>query len=394
MSGHFDFGGSAMDRNIECPGSVGHLKEFPLADTVYSKEGTEKHDACERILKGADPFDVDLDDETMDFALNYKGFLDDLAQEITERTGEQPTLVIEQKLKINIIGENVGGTADAIMSAEGLYGWELHIIDAKNGFEYVDPIKNRQCGTYAIAACHELGIDFDEVTVYFHIYQPNGLSDQHFRSWEVDMKWLKLLGDMIQEAIVNSRYKEAKRSRGDHCQYCNKTMCYVWQDELKSSGLTIAKIESRLPELNKETTERLLKIGELAPMVSKMAKEAAAILFERAQAGDVIPGKKLVKNVGSREWIDNSKLSAMCHDLGMDTGALWKPQAMVGPAPIETLIKKMTSGKEGKEKRLELLEIFNKQVMKPEKGVALVKATDRRESLTVGFTDEDDEELI
>jgi hypothetical protein len=369
---------------FECPGSASHLEKYPLPETKYSAAGTKSHTVAEAICRGEDPYEIDCSPEDLEFAIGYAEVVKSVIDEVREETGEEPTVEFEHQISCEVDGELVGGTPDCLVYAdEG----PLHVIDAKAGFDYVEVKGNLQLRTYAYVA-EKLSI-FD--SLHFHMYQPNCLGDNAHRRSDEGWAWVEDFEGKLRQTIAATKAKGEVYKSGEHCLYCNKPMCPLINQQLETSGVTVPAVKSLLPKLSEMDTERLLKMQDLAPLVASMAKQAGAILLERAKAGDDIPGRKLIKDEGNRDWKTGTPGPIpMAKKLGIDARDFYAPAKLLGPAPIEKAIKAKYKGKAKAEEREKYLAALAELVEKPDKGVKLVDAKAKGQAVTVAFNSEDD----
>ena len=379
MPKHFDYGGSALGRIIHCPGSLKHLKANPTPSTQYSEKGSEAHKIAEEILKGADPFEIECEASTLEFAMGYAQVVQDVIDNLRDATGEEPTVIIEKQIGTELEGVMIGGTPDCLVYVDG---HELHVIDAKNGFEFVNPACNWQLRSYTYAAIEELGLFVEDVVT--HVYQPNSLGDRDHREAREGMDWMKAFPGFVRGAKEKAEADDPIMITGEHCQFCNKAECPLHQENMEE----VAKIDT---DIEKCDDAKLLRILEVAPLVSSMEKQARALLTERAKAGQQIEGMKLVKVQGNRDWKQGtpSPITASKR-VGLTSKDFYAPPKTLSPTQVEKKIQQMYKGKDNTAEREKFLSALSEMVERPDRGVKLVDAKAKGEPVNTTFDKSDD----
>jgi len=306
----------------------------------------------------------------------YVEYLDELRLDLEIAEDRMSSLILEQKFNLKAVSEHAYGSADATIYVD--FG-TLHIIDAKFGYRYVDADENKQLMYYAIGIIDELQLNPSDVVL--HIYQPFCGDDiPAGRSWKVSMERLMEYRRMLIDCVAKINSGDTEYVTGDHCVFCNKAACPKIEAEINEL-LPSAPIESI--EVSKFSTEKLLKMISAEKLLTGMISDAKKILHHRALDGDVIPGKKLVKAYGSRQWIHNFNATAFANSVGLDYELMYDVPKVLSAPSIEGILKKVYPArkKEDKVKRAEILAIFNEKVCKPDNGVRLVDDSNKGEAV-------------
>ena len=206
-------------------------------------------------------------------------------------------LLIQTRVHVDVEGEPLSGTADAIVYSEP----DLEIVDLKYGQGVGVEPDSPQLRIYALGALEELGPFVTVTDVAMTIVQPrNGgvktarLSVAELSAWERDI--LKL-------AIARLAADDQTEIPGDHCQWCVRAGECRALAELAAANAMVAFDE--LPPdpqgMSDEDLGRLLGYGE---MIAQWLTAVRAEVSARIDQGRPVPGWKLVPKRAMRKWSD------------------------------------------------------------------------------------------
>ena len=160
---HARLSASRMDRVMSCPGSYRLESLIPEQPSgPAAARGTAIHELSEKILRGEEIDDKDIDPDYIEMAKKYANFVEGYFENPRKRMIE---VNLDDGLKS--IHKALGGTADAIL----VEGDTMACIDLKTGRVAVDAEDNMQLMTYALGAMLKLNAP-DSINVDLVIFQP------------------------------------------------------------------------------------------------------------------------------------------------------------------------------------------------------------------------------
>lgn len=353
-SKHSRFSPSKMARRIACPGSA-HIDNKNTTNP-YADEGTEAHKIAadlldDRNLRGevilaeaAHPI-AGPDDHIIKNIQPYIDYVESI-------NGNQ---FVETQVAIKSISEEIYGTADCIVDD---WPHRLHIIDLKYGAgKIVEVEDNAQLATYALGALETFGDDFEEI--WITIVQPRiEHKDGPIRTWkttpaELKKNWYNKIKKAYEKAIA----KPDLFKPGYHCMWCTGAM--ECPGAKKESKAIVKKFEKS--EAITDDNKKLAKLLNSEQMILEYLKQAKQEAFERLRTGQKIPGFKLVRNFGNTTWIDKAKAERV---FSLHSDACW-----------DRSLKSI-----GKLKKIVSPDIVDRLTHRPDKGLALVPESDKRQS--------------
>lgn len=273
-------------------------------DSVHSVTGTAAHAIAahcqnERI----DPFmvlDLPKDErgKFVDFPTEAAGKLGilgdlvsdqgwrDLVDNVTEFVTDGLQLMnsgwqvwIEEKVCASSIDDRIWGTADRIAWHPGLKF--LKIDDYKNGFGYVNEVRNKQMGIYAQAAIDTLGLNPETVTTM--VYQPNavGHASKRHHAWSVAER-RELSIDLKTAILAHEEDPYPVPNPGKWCVFCKaKGIC----PKFKEVGDDVIKESGGLKAPFSMSDADLAHARALLPKLRMWVKEVDQRVYARLMAG-------------------------------------------------------------------------------------------------------------
>jgi len=371
---HSGIGPSSCGRWLKCPGSVKMLEDNPLPDTEYNVAGTEFHKECEKALK--DLLFAAKDPDVEEYRQVFINILDTYPVSLLIHG-------VEKEVQLKSVAPDAYGTPDAYIGAD----FEtLHVFDVKSGWQYVSPDENEQLMYYALAIIETHNLDPSKVIL--HIYQPS--RDEKWK--EADVSMVRLWEFLEELKIGAQAVKSASEHRevGAWCEYCNKAACPEFKGKLeKATGISLTDPKAQPPDVNKLDNKKLAQLLEMEKLVTKMFKEAAALAKSRAMAGEKIPGKKLVKATGNRQWKMDTDFDKLAKELKIEPEEFYNKVLVTAPA-FEAVVKANFPGRSRliDKARNDSLAVYEKQIERPDKGAKLVsEATGGETYLPEAFAD-------
>ena len=359
MGAHAILSASSSNRWIHCPPSVRLSQKYEDDVSPYALEGTSAHSLAEYKLKNLLGLDIKNPTDDLDF---YDEEMDELtegyASYVTEVISryESPTVFVEERLDLSEYVKESFGTADCVIVG----GNDLHIVDLKTGYIFVDAKENSQLMLYGLGALTLFDGIYDIEKVVLHIYQPRRCN---ISTYVISKKELYEWGESIRE-IAEKAYKgEGEFSCGEWCIFCKaKNTCRKRAEE----NLKLAQEEFTLPpELSDDEIEEILpRLDELEQWV----KDIKAYALERALRGYRWKDLKLVEGRSNRKYRDEDEVIKRVKELGFNPSE----EKLLGI----TAMTKLLGNKVFDENITDLLE-------KPKGKLTLVSIDDKREEVKI-----------
>lgn len=333
---------------------------MPSYSSDFAAEGTLAHEVAERILNGANPYELkdEYDYDMLTHVMLYTDYVKAL----------QGDLLVEHRFHLKDLHEDLFGTADAVVWDEDTRA--LHCVDLKYGAGVgVEVSNNPQLLYYALGALLETKRPAKRVVMT--IVQPRcPHPDGPIRSWEIPaMDLLDWSADLV-EAAKRTQEPDAPLNAGEHCRWCPAAaVC----PKLLEKAQATAKLEFR--QDFSYDPKQLADSLELADVVELWVKAVREFAYQEANHGRPAPGWKLVEKRATRKWMDEQETVKALHDYGMDDADIFDRKIKT-PAVIEKVV-----GKEGKE----FLETL---VVRESSGTTLVHESDSRPAVRSGAADD------
>ena len=355
---------SGAHRWMNCTPSARLEADLPDSTSEAAKEGTIAHALAEKKLNGwlktgkrvaYKAPDASMGEYTDDYRDYVIGIVNDLAN-----AGLNPQLKVEVQLDLSSWIPEGFGTSDAVIISDDV----LHVIDFKYGKNVkVDAPENPQMRLYALGALDLYGEIFEFDTVVTHIVQPR-CEGGHISMEKISVKDLIRWGETIKPLAQAAWEGKGKQKPGSWCMFCRaKTLCR-------------ARAEEMFGAIKDQTPPAMLSLDEVAaylPQLDEAIKWAQSLqgyAFDRAMAGDTVPGYKLVEGRSNRIITKPEELAKRLKDDGLSDDQIYKPQQMQSLTALEKVVGKKKFGVE-----------YGDLVIKPQGKPALVPESDKRQPM-------------
>ena len=309
------FSPSKAGRRLACPGSARMEQGLPDIPSSYAEEGSAAHYLAQvclekgenaarykgrRLVRVGRGFSMLQEGAKRNDGWEINAGMVEAVQTYLDYVRARPaggTHLVEQRLTI---APGVFGTADHIHAIP--FG-ALYVDDYKHGVGVtVSPEWNPQALTYALGAVYASPYDHD--VVHVTIIQPRTREGEPAKTWALPVAELYRWRDtVLLPGIERCKQPDAPLAAGDHCKFCKaQGGC----PEVHKDVMTVVPMQqpAGLPSPALLTNEQLAIILDKKDMAESWLTEVAALAFRKAEAGEQIPGYKLVAGRGSRDWAD------------------------------------------------------------------------------------------
>jgi hypothetical protein len=349
---HSKLGASNAERWSNCPGSVALCAAVPaLPSSVHAVAGTVAHGLAERLLLGRittkellsmvgdeiqeQGFSVGVDDEMVDAVIQYADIIASDGKDEEWAKDNAVIGVVESKVHATTVDAEVYGTADYVMYQPG---GRLVVYDFKYGRKPVDAKENKQMGLYAIATMDTLK-QYDFKSVELVIVQPRAGG---VKRWAVPKGWLSKFAKEMKAAAAATRQKEAPVVAGSWCRWCPaEASCPTKYKEIQKQAAVdftaIAPLPG-LPDVSLLPMEKLVLALNWEDNINSWYEAIKLRIRAALDAGESVPGYKLVDGKTNRQWKDEASVVAAF------SGVLGEEQMfekkLLSPAKLEKIVGK------------------------------------------------------
>lgn len=349
-----DLNPSSADRWTTCTASPGFIMDnwdrVPVSsDTAYNQAGTTAHEVGASLLENRQPnpkeCPVPIDSDMWVHGWNYHEYVLGLRERGSR-------LIVETKMPLWYMPSRNAKVDAAVINHSS-----LHIVDYKYGEGVVvHPERSLQATIYAqTIGAQMLPFPADDFPVFVHIYQPRGRAGETGPGhvWETTWgeiasiaKEISFSAVNIQMAAVggvatNADFRPKFAPSDKACQWCPaKGFCTARQAAL-AEGFEVMESQSTPPAPAVLTLEQRARIQFHAAAMKSWLDDVTEYNLQRMNAGEKLPGFKLVQSRGgNRKWSDE-KLAG--HLLFTETvlkeNEVYETST-IGPAAAEKLLGK------------------------------------------------------
>ena len=361
MSAHAMLSPSKRSRWALCPGSIREEAKYPdTGSGPAAIDGTHSHTLLEHCIKNglSDPMDqvgevfndhegtfvVDADRAArVKFAIQY--IRDSSAN------GLLPVISEQRVDPEHLLGrKDLSGTVDC-----QIIGDVLELIDYKDGMGIVSAEGNLQLEQYAygVLAGYKLPVNgaYPFSMVRMTIIQPKlamkGMNP--ITSYEVPVSYLLAnMGTIISQAAATDKPDAPLVPGESQCKFCRaKGSCHALASNvMKEVGIMFQPVVTQTLDVAQQSADKdpstmddaqIAQIMEAAPLMRQLLEGVEKEAQRRLEAGQVIPGLKLVNGRGSRTWaLPEDEMAEKLIKMGIPKSAVYETK-LVTPAKAEKL---------------------------------------------------------
>jgi hypothetical protein len=362
MSDHAKLSPSKRSRWALCPGSIREEAKYPdTGSGPAAADGTHSHTLLEHCIKNGLSDPMDQVGETFtdhegtfkvdaDRAARVKSAIEYIRE---ESVGGMFQVISEQRVDPeHLLGRtDLSGTVDCQI----IGGDILELIDYKDGMGVVSAEGNMQLEQYAygVLAGYKLPVngDYPFSTVRMTIIQPKlalrGMPA--ITSHEVSVRdLLANMGTIITQAAATDKPDAPLVPGESQCKFCRaKGSCSALASNvMKEVGIMFQPVVTQTLDVAQQSADKdpssmddaqIRQIMEAAPLMRQLLEGVEAEALRRLQAGQTIPGLKLVNGRGSRAWaLPEAEMAEKLVKMGIPKTAIYETK-LVTPAKAEKL---------------------------------------------------------
>jgi hypothetical protein len=397
---HARLGASKAERWMNCPGSIRLSRDMPDSKSSFAQEGTAAHSLAARaLLKGLDA-DVWLDteiegvlvtDEMCDAVQVYLDHVRERRVELAALGGTTQDIMVEQRFDLSPLNPpgEMFGTADCVLvGGNGIF---IECDDYKHGVGVVvDAEENEQLMYYCLGALVELRgritvkpEGFRVTIVQPRAFHPDGI----IRSYEFGYDELLAFKKRLFAAAIETGKPDAPLAVGSWCRFCPALPVCPAQEahavELAQAEFSALPAELPPPP-ERLSEEQILTVLNKGSIVIDWIREVYGYAQTLLEAGEPVPGWKLVPRRATRKWKDPVKATVWCEE---HVDEPYQDPKLKSPAQIE---KELKAGlPRGKKKQAAVMLEESGHVTKESSGNTIAPTADARPAVS-GETAEDE----
>lgn len=382
---HSIFSMSAFDRWTRCPASALFTKDMPNEPGPAALRGTwlhEQTEACFIASRTGREYtlpEVGWDGKPVkdEDAQAMKDALAALYRIIKDHGGlNGMNLFVEAPVRIippeGMEDPECWGTSD-ITLIDQLLGTVI-TIDFKFGHNPVDPERNGQLRSYAVAVAHTYNLSIPDSTFYNYIIQP--IYDDPVRFEMVSGEELAMwYAKELLPPLMAANNPDAEFIPGEkQCKWCPAAKNH----ECKARNEKNRELFDTLPvETYTLPNDQLIYWLDKLPMIEDACDKLRQLALSRAKSGTPLKGHKVVRKITHKKWADEKKAESFMAARKLPKDQRYKKPALISPSAAEKLLKPMLADNP------RLQTNFGKLVTRPEGALTIAPETDKRPAVTV-----------
>lgn len=402
---------SKRSRWALCPGSIREEAKYPDQDSgPAAVDGTHSHTLLEECYKG-DPVEpsafigLTLTDHDGEFTVDpsraerVKVAYDYIQSRVVEivQSGHFPTVLTETRVDPeHLLGrKDLSGTVDIQITG----GDTLELIDYKDGMGIVSAEGNMQLEQYAygVLAGYKLPVngaypfEFVKMTIIQPKLALRGM--KAITSHTVTVRsLLDSMGTIITQAAATDKPDAPLVPGESQCKFCRaKGSCAALASNvMKEVGIMFQPVVNQTLDVAQQSANKdpstmddaqIAQIMEAAPLMRQLLEGVEAEALRRMQAGQTIPGLKLVNGRGSRAWaLPEAEMAEKLTKMGIPKTAIYETK-LVSPAKAEKLVWEKKDGTKVQLTDRQLSRMDQEYVVKMAGKITVVPESDGRQAV-------------
>ena len=409
MSTHANLSPSKRHRWALCPGSVREEAKYPEERTSEAAiDGTHSHTLLEHCLsEGVEPEtmigQVLSDDDgafkvDADRAARVKVATDYVKHRIAEQFGMCEVIAETRVDPQHLLGrDDMSGTVDIQIRGTEV----LELVDYKDGMGVVEAEGNHQLELYALGCLAGLKLpvngQYPWKRVRMTIIQPKlalkGMKP--ITSSEVPVQAiLDMIGKLVVEGAACDDPNAPLVPGDSQCKFCRaKGSCAALASNvMKEVGVMFQPTVTQSLDVAQQSADKdpatlsddqIRQIMEAAPLMRQLLEGVEKEALRRLEAGQSIPGLKLVNGRGSRAWaLPEEEMAEKLVKMGIPKSAVYETK-LVTPAKAEKLTWEKRDGTKMQLSDRQLKTMENEYVVKMAGKLTVVPESDSRPAVVL-----------
>ena len=364
MSDHAQLSPSKRNRWALCPGSIREEAKYPDTGAGPAAiDGTHSHTLLEHCIKAnlADPTDmvgIKMKDHEGEFvvdadrAARVKSAIEYVKSRVAEYNGMCQVISETRVDPAHLLGRtDMSGTVDIQI----IGGDTLELVDYKDGMGVVTAKGNHQLEQYAMGVLAgfklPVNVEYPIKKIRMTIVQPKlalkgmpPITSHEMTVAEV----LGMIGKMVVEAAATDAPDAPLVPGESQCKFCRaKGSCAALAGNvMKEVGIMFQPVVNQTLDVAQQSADKdpatmddqqIRQIMEAAPLMRQLLEAVEKEAMRRMEAGQPIPGLKLVHGRGSRVWaLPEEEMADKLIKMGIPKSAVYETK-LVTPAKAEKL---------------------------------------------------------
>ncbi len=381
---HADAGPSSSKQWLRCHASVTKSRGKPRRSSVFAREGSAAHDIAEKLIRGEPvPSHIEVEGELIEVTEDMIEYVSGYVAFADMEEFLADFFAVEQRVSLEGyypqgMPEPIFGTADLISYVKKTR--VLTVADFKYGKGVrVKAEGNSQGRIYALGAIVAL-VDAGfpvPAEIRIMIFQPrvSDTPEMEVISYDELIAWFHLA---VKPAIARIGAGDTTENPGDHCQFCPRIgECRaVGRKAIEESRLAFDDGKVVAPETSSLSNEEIGEILTKADLIEGWINGVRAEASLRIDAGQTVPGWKLVPKRAQRKWMDEEATVQDFMKRGLTINDVYE-RKVKSPAGMEKVLKSSGMTKEG------IALVLKDLVVKESSGTTLAEDADTRPAVSL-----------
>ena len=406
MSAHAQLSPSKRSRWALCPGSIREEAKYPEQESGEAAvDGTHSHTLLETCIKSGMDAALYVGQSLFDHEGQFKVDADraarvQIAIDYIRNQSMNGMFKVISETRVDpahLLGrDDLSGTVDVQIIA----GDMLELIDYKDGMGIVSAEGNMQLEQYAygVLAGYKLPVngaypfDYVQMTIIQPKLALRGMSP--ITSHDVPVSdLLANMGTIIMQAAATDKPDAPLVPGESQCKFCRaKGSCSALASNvMKEVGIMFQPVMQTLDVAQQSADKdpstmddsQIRQIMEAAPLMRQLLEGVEKEALRRLEAGQSIPGLKLVNGRGSRAWaLPEEEMADKLVKMGIPKSAIYETK-LVTPAKAEKLTWDKKDGTKVQLTDRQLTRMEQEYVVKMAGKLTVVPESDSRQAVVM-----------